>query len=149
MTVEECLEDLPRPGTPPHLKANEICQIEELACEKPESSGRPITQWTGREIADEIKKRGIVDKISPRHESRLLKKKSLRPHLIRYWLTLAPDERFDEKIVGINRLYQQAQFLEQNVETVISTDEMTGVQALEGNYPGFANGIWKRGKKVI
>jgi transposase len=56
--------------------------------------------------------------------------------LIRYWLTPAPDERFDEKIVGINRLYQQAQFLEQNGETVISTDEMTGVQALERKYPG-------------
>jgi len=56
--------------------------------------------------------------------------------LIRYWLTPAPDERFDEKIVGINRLYQQAQFLEQNGEAVISTDEMTGVQALERKYPG-------------
>jgi hypothetical protein len=54
--------------------------------------------------------------------------------LIRYWLTPAPDERFDEKIVGINRLYQQAQFLEQNGEAVISTDEMTGVQALERKY---------------
>jgi transposase len=76
LSVEERLEDLPRPGTPPRLTANQICQIEELACEKPESSGRPITQWTGREIADEIMKRGIVDKISPRHASRLLKKKA-------------------------------------------------------------------------
>jgi len=76
LSVEERLEDLPRPGTPPRLTANQICQIEELACEKPESSGRPITQWTGREIADEIKKRGIVDEISPRHASRLLKKKA-------------------------------------------------------------------------
>ena len=56
--------------------------------------------------------------------------------MIRYWLTPAPDERFNEKIVGINRLYQQAQFLEQNGEAVISTDEMTGVQALERKYPG-------------
>ena len=80
LTVEERLEDLPRPGTPPRLTANQICQIEELACEKPESSGRPITQWTGREIADEIKKRGIIDKISPRHASRLLKKKTLVFH---------------------------------------------------------------------
>jgi len=56
LSVEERLEDLPRPGRPPRLTANQICQIEELACEKPESSGRPITQWTGREIADEIMK---------------------------------------------------------------------------------------------
>lgn len=74
LSVEERLEDLPRPGTPPRLTADQVCQIEQLACEKPERSGRPISQWTGREIADELVKRGIVDRISPRHASRLLKK---------------------------------------------------------------------------
>ncbi len=74
LSIEGRLEDLPRPGTPPRLTANQICQIEQLACEKPENSGRPISQWTGREIADEIKRRGITDKISPRHASRVLKK---------------------------------------------------------------------------
>jgi transposase len=74
LRVEERLEDLPRPGTPPRLTADQICQIEQMACEKPEKSGRPISQWTGREIADEIVKRGIVDTISARHASRLLKK---------------------------------------------------------------------------
>lgn len=76
LSVEERLDDLPRPGTPPRLTPNQICQIEKLACEKPENSGRPITQWTGREIADEIKKRGIINEISPRHASRLLKKRA-------------------------------------------------------------------------
>jgi len=56
--------------------------------------------------------------------------------LIRYWLTPAPDERFDEKVAEINSLYQQASFLEQKGEAVISTDEMTGVQALERKHPG-------------
>jgi len=74
LTVEERLDDLPRSGKPSRLTADQICQIEQLACEKPEKSGRPISQWTNREIADEIKKRGIVDEISPRHASRLLKK---------------------------------------------------------------------------
>jgi transposase len=74
LSVEERLEDLPRPGTPPRLTADQICQIEQLACEKPERSGRPISQWTGREIADELVQRGIVDRISARHASRLLKK---------------------------------------------------------------------------
>jgi putative transposase len=67
LSIEERLEDLPRPGTPPRLTANQICQIEELACEKPENSGRPITQWTGREIADEIKLRGIVGQTAAAH----------------------------------------------------------------------------------
>ena len=74
LSVAERLEDLPRPGAPARLTADQICQIEQVACEKPEQTGRPISQWTGREIADELVKRGIVDTISARHASRLLKK---------------------------------------------------------------------------
>jgi putative transposase len=43
-----------------------------MACEQPKE--RPISHWTGREIADELMQRGIVQHISPRHASRLLKK---------------------------------------------------------------------------
>ena len=74
LSVEERLDDLPRPGAPPRLTANQICQIQQLACEKPAESGRPISQWTSREIAAEITKRGIVDTISARHSARILKK---------------------------------------------------------------------------
>lgn len=74
LSVEERLEDLPRPGAPAHLTADQICQMERLACEKPEKSGRLISQWTGREIADELMQRSIVETISPRHAARLLKK---------------------------------------------------------------------------
>lgn len=74
LSVEERLEDLPRPGAPAKLTADQICQIEQMACEKPEKSGRPISQWTGREIADELRQRDIVETISPRHAARLLKK---------------------------------------------------------------------------
>jgi hypothetical protein len=41
--------------------------MEQLACEAPEKAGRPISQWTGREIADELVVRGIVKNISARH----------------------------------------------------------------------------------
>lgn len=74
VSVAERLEDLPRPGAPPRLTADQICQIEQMACEKPEKAGRPISQWTGREIADEIIQRGIVEHLSARHAARLLKK---------------------------------------------------------------------------
>lgn len=74
LSLEERFEDLPRPGTPARLTADQLCQIEQLACEKPEDSERPISQWTGRELAAEMMKRGIVAAISPRHASRLLKK---------------------------------------------------------------------------
>jgi transposase len=73
LSVEERLEDLPRPGAPSRLSADQICQIEQLACEAPEKAGRAISQWTGREIADELVARGIVEAISARHAARLLK----------------------------------------------------------------------------
>jgi putative transposase len=50
----ERLDDLPRPGAPPRLTADQLCQIEQVACEAPAKAGRPISQWTGREIADEL-----------------------------------------------------------------------------------------------
>jgi putative transposase len=74
LSVEERLEDLPRPGAPPRITTNQRCKIEAMACEAPEESGRPISHWTNREIADEIMKRGIVDQISARHAGRLLKR---------------------------------------------------------------------------
>ena len=74
LSVEERLQDLPRAGKPSTLTADQLCQITALACEKPEQSERPISQWTGREIADELMKRGIVAQISPRHAARLLKR---------------------------------------------------------------------------
>lgn len=74
LSVEERLEDLPRPGAPARITAAQRCQIEALACEKPADSARPISQWTGREIADEVIKRGIVEQISARHAGRLLKR---------------------------------------------------------------------------
>jgi len=56
--------------------------------------------------------------------------------LIRYWLTREADERFDEKVKDINVLYKLAPELVQKGEAVMSTDEMTGVQALERKHPG-------------
>lgn len=74
LSLEERLRDAPRPGAPARITSEEVCQIVALACEAPSQSGRPISQWTGREIADEITKRGIVDRISPRHAARLLER---------------------------------------------------------------------------
>jgi putative transposase len=68
------LQDAPRPGAVPKFTAEQRAQMAALACEAPAKTGRPISQWTGREIADELKARGVVTQISPRHAARLLKK---------------------------------------------------------------------------
>ena len=73
-SLDERLSDVPRSGRPIQITAEQRCQIVALACEAPKEAGRPISQWTGREIADEVIKRGILPTISARHASRLLKK---------------------------------------------------------------------------
>ena len=74
LSVAERLQDAPRPGKQPQITVEQRCQMAALACEAPSKAGRPISQWTGREIAEEVMARGIVKQISPRHAARLLKK---------------------------------------------------------------------------
>ncbi len=72
--ILEVLSDAPRRGKPAEFTPEEITQIIALSCESPEQSGRPVTQWTQRELADEAEKRGIVKKISHRSVGRFLKR---------------------------------------------------------------------------
>ncbi len=74
LSVAQQLRAAPRPGAVPKFTVEQRCQMALLACEAPQKAGRPISQWTGREIADELVARGIVEQISPRHAARLLKK---------------------------------------------------------------------------
>lgn len=72
LSVQERLSDVPRPGRRSQISAEQVCQLIAMGCEQPKE--RPISQWTGREIADEAMARGIIKQISPRHAARLLKK---------------------------------------------------------------------------
>jgi putative transposase len=74
LPIPDRLTDAPRPGKPVRITAEQVTQIVALACEPPGESQRPISQWTSREIAAEIKQRGIVTEISGRHAARLLKR---------------------------------------------------------------------------
>jgi len=55
--------------------------------------------------------------------------------LNRYWLTPAYEADFEAKVSDINGLYQQAPNLAKQGQRIESTDEMTGVQALERKHP--------------
>lgn len=54
---------------------------------------------------------------------------------MRYYLNPEPDPQADEKIADINHLYRTAQVRAERGEAVVSTDEMTGLQALEAKHP--------------
>ena len=68
------LSDEQRPGGPAKFSLEQIVQIVAVACEQPESSRRPISHWTPKELAQEVVKRGIVQEISPRSVGRFLKR---------------------------------------------------------------------------
>ena len=74
LPVADRLTDAPRPGKPRRITDQQVCQVEAVACEAPQRAARPISQWTAREIADELKQRGIVDQLSDRHAARLLQR---------------------------------------------------------------------------
>ena len=84
--IENILSDAPRRGSPGTFSAEQVTQILAVACEPPSQSGRPVDTWTGRELADEVVKRGIVASISVSQVNRYLAEAELQPHRSKYWL---------------------------------------------------------------
>ena len=132
--VEDALSDLPRSGNPGKFTPEQVTQILALACEPPAQSGRPITHWTCKELADEARKRGIVAAISAAQVGRYLREAALQPHKSRYWLNAKEKDpqQFQQKVETVCGAYREAPRLYQEENThTICTDEMTGLQALE------------------
>jgi hypothetical protein len=132
--IRQLLADAPRVGSPGKFTAEQLALIFAVACTKPEDSGRPVTHWTHADLADEVSKRGIVESISVRHLGRLLDEADLKPHRIRYWLNAKEkdDPTFVPQVQLVCATYAEAPDLYARFGThTISTDEMTGIQALE------------------
>ena len=131
--IQAILTDQPRPGAPATFSAQQVVRIVALACEDPQESGLPITEWTPRELAQEAINRGIVERISARSVERFLDEAKLQPHRSRYWLNAEPEdpEVFNQQVQDVCNLYQQAPELFNEGTHVISTDEMTGIPAWE------------------
>ena len=128
------LADAPRPGCPGKFTAEQLAQIIAVACEPPAKSDRPINHWTARELADEVVKRKIVDSISATHVGRILDEAELQPHRSRYWLNSAATDPvlFALQVETVCATYRDApkRLAEEGIHT-ISTDEKTGIRALE------------------
>jgi transposase len=134
--VVETLSDAPRSGAPPTYSVEQTTQIIALACEPPKESGRAISHWTVRELADEAKKRGIAE-ISAGGVGHILREADLKPHRMRYWLNAKVEDRdaFDKEVREICQLYEQTPALSEQGVHVVSVDEKTGIQALERCHP--------------
>mgnify|MGYP001566608013 CR=1 FL=1 len=131
LPIVEILDDELRSGAPGLFAPDQICQLFAMACEKPEAYGRPVSNWTTRELADEMIKQGFVNSISPRNVGRLLAEADIKPHLMRYYLHTEKDQDFDKKVEDICQIYIEAPAITAAGGKVISCDEMCGIQALE------------------
>jgi len=131
--LKRLLADMPRSGAPCTYTAEEYTQIIAVALNKPEEEGIPITHWTARELGDEVRKQGIALGISDRQVKRFLDKADLKPHKMLYWLNPKIDdfEGFQRRVKMICDIYLNAQDLHEEGVHIISTDEKTGIQALE------------------
>lgn len=131
--IQDLLSDAPRSGNPGKFTPEQITQILALACAPPEHSGRPITHWTYKELADEAQKRGLVASISAAQVGRYLREAELQPHKSRYWLNAREKDpqEFQQKVEAVCDCYHEAPRLYRDEHThTVCTDEMTGLQAL-------------------
>ncbi len=87
IAVIERLEDQERRGKPAKFSIEQVVELFALACSDAEDYGRPISDWTARELAEQMVQQGIVESISPRHVGRLLEEAQIKPHQSPYWLT--------------------------------------------------------------
>ena len=135
--LEGVLSDAYRSGAPSKFTAEQIVQIIALACENIEKYGLPLSHWTSKALSEEAIRRGIVENISPSTVRRLLKEARIKPHLSRYWLNAEPEdeEQFKKEVKQVCQLYRMALELHKQGIHVVSTDEKTGIQALERQYP--------------
>jgi len=122
-----------RPGAPDTFTPEQRVAIIALSCEPPRLSGRPVSHWTPRELVAKVVQRGLVPSISERTIGRLWAEAHLKPHLSRYWLNSRPEDppAFDAQVRLVCDLYQQAAALQRRGVHLVSTDEKTGIQALE------------------
>jgi len=134
--IEEVLGDAPRGGSSGKFTAEQVTQVLAVACEPADQSGRPIDEWTGRELADELVQRGMVPSISVSQVNRYLAEAELQPHRRKYWLntTEKDPQLFEQQVQIVCQCYMEAPelYVQHHTHTV-SVDEMTGVQALERN----------------
>ena len=137
------LKDAPRKGKPRKITDDQRTFIITIACQNPSDYGFELSQWSLPSLQKCVIQQGIIDSISTASINRILNEQNLQPHKNRYWLhsteKYEDPETYKAKVHAINEVYHYAEEIRQragdsNVH-IYSTDEMTGIQALEHLHP--------------
>jgi len=130
--VEDTLRDAHRSGRPSRFSDEQVAQIVSLASRSPESVGRPVTDWTGRELADEAKRQEIVHTISASRVNEFLRLVDLKPQHRKGWCftTEKDKELFARQLKAVCQTYLEAfEASSQLGRHTVCVDEMTSLQA--------------------
>jgi len=105
-------------------------QVKALACELPHQHGLPLSRYSGRDLVQEVARRGLVANISGRTLWRWLDEDAIRPWQHRSWI-FPRDPDFQAKAERVLDLYQG--IWERHPlgvdDYIISADEKTSIQA--------------------
>lgn len=131
--VLSVLSDNERSGAPCKFTPEQLCQILNVACEKPEDVGLPLSHWSLSSLSDELKKRGIVDSISNSQLSLFLNDAEIKPHTVTEWIhtPVENEDEFNKTVHDLCELYAAAPAMHAQDIHVVSCDEKTGIQALD------------------
>jgi hypothetical protein len=104
----ERLCDAPRPGAPPTVQPERLCEIIALACEPPSERGRPLTHWTHASLPAAATASGIVEHISAHSVGRFPREVKLKRHRTRGWINTPRDADFAAKCRDVCQTYELA-----------------------------------------
>jgi transposase len=125
------VQDQPRAGAPPRYTAEQQGSITALAVRKPSEFGRPIENWTHRELAEEASASGIAPGISARTVGRFLDEADIQPHRSKYWENPKIDDAaaFAREVNAVCEIYRLA--IERSAHGIhtVCLDAKTGIQA--------------------
>lgn len=98
-----------------------------LACERPDKLGRSLSQWDCVELARQLEREGLVERISPETVRRLLEHHKLKPWRHHLWLSpdTPRDAEFYARVAEVVDLYTR---LLRADERVLCLDEKTSLQ---------------------
>lgn len=136
--MEIILLDRPRSGRPLQYDNTIRLRIKLIACQSPKDHGFELSHWSLDALRKAVIKVGIVKDISTGCIYDILIKSEIKPWKIRYYLHSKEKyedyETYSKKIEAICTLYKEAPNLFDQDVLVYSTDEMTGIQALEDEH---------------
>jgi len=133
------LSDECRTGKPPSIKSEQVAAIIYLSLQNPSLLKLPISHWTAdvlRKTAIELE---IVENISARQINRYLKQVDINVYKYQQWINSMesnPDfEEYMKRVKKISDIYTNSDKYAEKGTVIVSTDEKTGIQALEHKHP--------------